>query len=97
VFKKLKELARKIKNEAEVYRLVLKDKRTPRLAKVLLGFAIGYLLSPVDLIPDFIPVIGHLDDVVIVPALVYLALKLIPAEVVADCRREVQERTTRER
>ena len=61
------------------------------LAKVLLGVAIGYLLLPFDLIPDFIPVIGHLDDLVIVPGLVYLALKMIPDEVVAECRRKVTE------
>jgi uncharacterized membrane protein YkvA (DUF1232 family) len=92
VFERSKEFARKIKNEVEVYRLVLKDKRTPRLAKVLLGAALAYLVSPIDLIPDFIPVIGYLDDVIIVPGLVYLALRLIPNEVVADCRREVEKR-----
>jgi len=53
--------------------------------------AIGYLLLPFDLIPDFIPVIGQLDDVVIVPGLIYLALKMIPNEVVAECRRKVTE------
>lgn len=53
--------------------------------------AIGYLLLPFDLIPDFIPVIGHLDDLVIVPGLIYLALKMIPDEVVAECRRKVTE------
>jgi len=53
--------------------------------------AIGYLLLPIDLIPDFIPVIGHLDDLVIVPGLIYLALKMIPDEVVAECRRKVTE------
>lgn len=61
------------------------------LAKVLLGTAIGYLLLPFDLIPDFIPVIGQLDDLLIVPGLIYLALKMIPDEVVAECRRKVTE------
>jgi uncharacterized membrane protein YkvA (DUF1232 family) len=65
--------------------------QTPLLAKVFLGMAIGYLLLPFDLIPDFIPVIGQLDDVVIVPGLIYLALKMIPNEVVAECRRKVTE------
>jgi uncharacterized membrane protein YkvA (DUF1232 family) len=82
----LKSAARSVTRELKVYRLVLKDGRTPKLAKVLLGLALGYAALPFDLIPDFIPVIGYLDDVIIVPALVLLALKLIPKEVVEDCR-----------
>ncbi len=69
-----------------MYQLVLKDRRTPRLAKVLLGLAVGYALSPVDLIPDFVPVLGYLDDIVLVPALVLLALKMVPRQVIEDCR-----------
>jgi len=54
------------------------------MAKVLLGTALGYLLMPFDLIPDFIPVIGHLDDAVIVPGLIFLALKIIPEEIINE-------------
>lgn len=86
----LRDTAAKIKKEFAVYRLVLKHPGTPRMAKILLGLAVGYILLPFDLIPDFIPVIGHLDDLVIVPALVYAALKLIPPEIVDSCRKELE-------
>ena len=82
----LKSMAERIKREVAVYRLVLQDSRTPRLARWLLGLAVAYLVSPIDLIPDFIPVLGHLDDALIVPALVFLAVRLIPPEVMEECR-----------
>jgi uncharacterized membrane protein YkvA (DUF1232 family) len=63
--------------------------QTPLFAKILLGLAVAYLLLPFDLIPDFIPVLGQLDDVLIVPGLIYLALKMIPDHVVAECRQQV--------
>ena len=69
MFETLKAAARKIAHEFTVYRLVLKDQRTPKLAKVLLWLALGYAALPFDLIPDFIPIIGHLDDLIIVPTL----------------------------
>lgn len=90
---KLKSIGRNLKRELRVYQLVLKDSRTPRLAKILLSIAVGYALLPFDIIPDFLPVIGFLDDVIIVPALVIAALKLIPKEVVEDCRRIVANGT----
>jgi uncharacterized membrane protein YkvA (DUF1232 family) len=82
----LKSIGRNLKHEIKVYQLVLRDSRTPRLAKFFLGLAVGYALLPFDIIPDFIPVIGHLDDVIIVPALIVIALRMIPKEVVEDCR-----------
>src|SRR5262245_19501137 len=90
---RLKAAARAFKRELRVYQLVLRDPRTPKLAKILLGLSVGYVLLPFDLIPDFIPVLGHLDDVIIVPGLVFLALKLLPVEIVAECRRQVASAT----
>lgn len=86
----VKAFGRQLKREVEIYRSVMADPRTPWIARLLLGLAVGYLLLPFDLIPDFIPVIGHVDDLIVVPALVLLALKLIPEAVVQDCRRRTQ-------
>lgn len=87
----LRAAKKELKTRFKTYRLVLKDRRTPLAAKVLLGAAVGYTLMPFDLIPDFIPIIGQLDDAVIVPLLVIIALRLIPKEVMEDCRRKALE------
>jgi uncharacterized membrane protein YkvA (DUF1232 family) len=85
-WEKAKDLARLFKRELATYQSVLADSRTPVGAKIFLGLAVGYLCMPFDLIPDFIPLIGHLDDVIIVPALVYVALRFIPPELVNEHR-----------
>ena len=91
MLKKLKSLAKQLKQELAVYRLVIKHPQTPWLAKCLLWLAVGYLLLPFDLIPDFIPVLGQLDDLVIIPALLYFALLLIPPSVLQICREQVKQ------
>lgn len=88
-FQKSKELVCSFKRELIVYQRVLRDERTPVSAKLLLALAIGYLCMPLDLIPDFIPVIGHLDDAIIIPALVFAALRLVPREIVSEHREQV--------
>ncbi len=86
LIRRLESLARRISQEVAFYRRVLKHPRTPRAARILLGAAIAYAVSPIDLIPDFIPVLGHLDDALILPILVWLAVRLIPKDVIAACR-----------
>lgn len=83
---KLKAIADKLKAEFGFYQRLHKHPETPMLAKVLLWLAIAYLLMPFDLIPDFLPVIGQLDELVIIPLLLYGALKLTPKNVILECR-----------
>lgn len=82
----LKERAGKLKTDIPALFLALKDHETPVLAKVFAGIAVAYALSPIDLIPDFIPVLGVLDDVILLPALIVITVKLIPAHVLERCR-----------
>lgn len=81
---------RKILNRARLevayYRALFTHPRTPRISRWLLGGAVAYLLSPIDIIPDFIPILGQLDDLVIVPSMIYAALAFIPMRVKAECR-----------
>lgn len=82
---RLRDLGRRFKRRVAVYRLMAAHPRTPRVARWLLLAAIGYALLPFDLIPDWIPVLGLLDDVIILPLLVWLALRAVPAAVRAEC------------
>ena len=84
----LKERAKQLKTDAPAVFLALRRKEVPILAKILAGAAVAYALSPIDLIPDFIPVAGLLDDVILLPALVALSVKLIPPKVLAECRQQ---------
>lgn len=89
----LKKRARQLKSEAQVLMTAYTDKRTPFAAKILIGITVGYLLSPVDLIPDFIPVLGLLDDLIIVPLLISVSIKIIPPQVLAEARQKVENNT----
>ncbi len=87
-------LAKRFSQEIAFYRRVLKHPRTPRASRYLLAAAIAYALSPIDLIPDFIPVAGHLDDLIVLPLLIWLALRLIPKDVMAECRNSMKDAAT---
>ena len=82
----LRARARALKSELVALYLATRDPRTPRAAKLVVLAVICYAVSPIDLIPDFIPVIGLLDDLVLVPMGIALALKMIPPEVIAEAR-----------
>ncbi len=88
---RLKQKVRKLKAEVQVLVLAYSDKRTPLVAKLVIGLTVGYMLSPIDLIPDFIPILGLLDDLIIVPLLITLSIKLIPLIVITDARQKIIE------
>tara|TARA_R100001369_G_scaffold22674_2_gene41315 strand:+ start:19884 stop:20279 length:396 start_codon:yes stop_codon:yes gene_type:complete len=83
---KLKSKVKKLKNEIQILSIAYSDPRTPWTAKLLIGLTVGYLLSPIDLILDFIPVLGILDDLILVPLLITASIKLIPSMVLEEAR-----------
>lgn len=87
----LKQRARRLKAETFALYLAARHPDTPWYAKVLIGAIVAYAFSPIDLIPDFIPVIGYLDDLVLIPLGIGLAIKLVPAPVLNECRARAQE------
>ncbi len=88
---RLKAYARTLKREAYVVYLAARDPRVPWYAKAFIGLVLAHTFSPIDLIPDFIPVLGYLDDLVITPLGIMLALKMIPPEVLGEVRQKAEE------
>ncbi|HET9530452.1 MAG TPA: YkvA family protein [Blastocatellia bacterium] len=86
-----KRFARRLKIELRALHLAYKDLRVPWYARVFAACVVGYAFSPIDLIPDPIPILGYLDDLILVPLGIKLALKMIPAEVLAECREKAKE------
>lgn len=89
----LKRRASALKADSYALYLVARHPRTPWYAKLLAGAVVAYALSPIDLIPDFIPVLGYLDDLVIVPLGIALAVKLVPGDVLAECRERAAQQS----
>lgn len=86
----LKARAKKLKTDIPALFLAIKDKDTPIIAKVVAGITVAYSLSPVDLVPDFIPVLGYLDDIILLPMLVALTIKFIPKDVLERNRKQAE-------
>jgi len=81
-----KEKARALKRETYAVYLACRDPRVPWYGRMLAACIVGYAFSPIDLIPDFVPVLGYLDDLILIPLGIALLLKIIPSEVIAECR-----------
>lgn len=95
VLQRLKEWARSLKRDVIALWLAARDPRTPWLAKAVAAAVAAYALSPIDLIPDFIPVLGYLDDLVLVPLGIMLAIRLVPPRLMAEFRAEAARRESR--
>lgn len=89
--KKLKEKAASLKKEAYALYIAARDPRLPWYAKAFLSLVLAYAFSPIDLIPDFIPLLGYLDDLILIPLGITLALKMIPTQVMQDARKQAEE------
>jgi uncharacterized membrane protein YkvA (DUF1232 family) len=87
----MKSTAKRLKSEVRALYLAYRDPRVPWQARLVIGAVVAYALSPIDLIPDFVPVLGYLDDLILVPLGIGLALKMIPPDVMSECREKAQE------
>ncbi len=88
---RLKRRAMTLRRETLALYIAARDPRVPWYAKAFMGLVLAYAFSPIDLIPDFVPVLGYLDDLVIVPLGIVLALRMVPAQVMADARRQADQ------
>lgn len=89
---RLNDAARRLKRELTALVFVARDPRTPWPAKLLLAIVLAYAASPIDLIPDFVPVLGYVDDLLLLPLGIWLALRLIPPQVMIDARASAESR-----
>lgn len=87
---RLQQWARRLKSDVIAMYFALKHPQTPLYAKIFAAIIVGYALSPIDLIPDFIPILGYLDDVILLPIGIAIAIRLIPASVLDACRQEAK-------
>ncbi|MFJ7565385.1 YkvA family protein [Herminiimonas sp. NPDC097707] len=88
--------ARRIKRDVMVLWFARKHPDTPLLAKVICVLAVLYALSPIDLVPDFVPILGYVDDMLLLPALIWLAVRLLPSHVLVSCREQANDWMSRQ-
>ncbi len=91
MFTKLKQWADHLKSETVTLYFAARDPRTPLHARLVVAAIVAYALSPIDLIPDFVPVLGYVDDLILIPIGIALAVRLIPEPILAECRERAQE------
>jgi uncharacterized membrane protein YkvA (DUF1232 family) len=91
LLEKLKVIAKKLKRNLSALYLVYKRKDVSIIAKIVIIITIVYALSPIDLIPDFIPILGYLDDLILLPFLISISIKLIPKEIMEECKEAAKE------
>ncbi|MDQ0970842.1 uncharacterized membrane protein YkvA (DUF1232 family) [Neobacillus niacini] len=91
MFKKIKAWARNLKRQIFILYCAYKDERVPWYAKLFTACVVAYAFSPIDLIPDFIPILGYLDDVILVPLGIMIALRMVPKSVISDCEVKAEE------
>ncbi len=97
IWNRLKIWARRMKRDTMALYLARKDPRVPRLAKVMAMATAAYALSPIDLIPDFIPILGYLDDLIVLPLFIYLTIRLIPPDIMVELRAQADQRLSESR
>jgi uncharacterized membrane protein YkvA (DUF1232 family) len=90
---KLKEKAKQVTQNLSILYIAYKRKDVPIFAKIIIIVAVIYALSPIDLIPDFIPVLGYLDDLLILPLLIYVSIRIIPGKILEECKEEAKKVT----
>ena len=91
LLEKIKIKAKELKLNISALWLAYKRKDVPILAKIIIIITVGYALSPIDLIPDFIPVLGYLDDLILLPLLIYVSIKIIPKEIMVECKEQAKD------
>lgn len=91
VFQRIQGWAKELKHDVLVLWFALKNPETPLIARTVAFITVAYALSPIDLIPDFVPILGYLDDLIVIPIFIWITIKLVPDDVMAQSRKQAQQ------